>query len=86
MVGIAAALPGEGLPYLADELISIDPNVEELLPLAMELSQPTYSLNSVGKILIDKGPDGARSPNLADAVMIAFSPGFDLGLWIKLGQ
>lgn len=39
----------------------------------MELSQPTYSINSAGKILIDKAPDGAKSPNLADAVMIRFS-------------
>ena len=40
----------------------------------MELSQPTYSINTAGKILIDKQPEGASSPNLADAVMIAFNP------------
>jgi hypothetical protein len=39
----------------------------------MELSQPTYSKNGVGKILINKAPDGTRSPNLADTVMIRFS-------------
>jgi hypothetical protein len=37
------------------------------------LSQPTYSINTVGKIIIDKKPDGTKSPNLADAVMIQFS-------------
>ena len=40
----------------------------------IELSQPTYSQNSNGKILVDKKPDGARSPNKADSVMIAFAP------------
>jgi len=39
-----------------------------------ELSQPTYSINAAGKVVIDKTPPGTRSPNLADAVMIVFSP------------
>jgi phage terminase large subunit len=65
----------EKMPFSSDELISIDPKLPELTPLTMELSQPTYSINTVGKILIDKQPDGTRSPNLADAVMIAFNPG-----------
>jgi len=63
-----------GLPVDPDEIISIDPNLPELTALTMELSQPTYSLNSAGKILVDKQPDGMRSPNLADAVMICFNP------------
>jgi len=65
----------ERMPFDPDEIISIDPNLEELTALAQELSQPTYSINTVGKILIDKMPDGTRSPNLADAVMICFNPG-----------
>jgi hypothetical protein len=39
----------------------------------MELSRPTYSLNGAGKIIIDKAPDGMKSPNLYDAVMIRFA-------------
>lgn len=77
----------EGLPYFADELISINPNLAELLPLAMELSQPTYSVNTVGKIIVDKQPDGMRSPNLADAVMIAYQPATrTMEVWAKLGK
>jgi phage terminase large subunit len=77
----------EGLPYSVDDLISIDSQLEELLPLTKELSQPTYSVNSVGKIVIDKMPDGMRSPNLADAVMIAFQPASRaLETWIALGK
>lgn len=62
----------EGMPFSADDIISIDPNLPELGALTMELSQPTYTINQVGKIVIDKAPDGTKSPNLADAVMIAF--------------
>ena len=70
-----------------DGLISIDPNLPELLQLTMELSQPTYSLNSVGKILVDKSPAGLRSPNLADAVMIAFNPASrTLEIWMKIDR
>lgn len=55
-----------------DDIISLSPDLPLLGKLTAELSQPTYSLNSVGKIVIDKAPDGTRSPNLADAVMILF--------------
>jgi phage terminase large subunit len=74
-----------GLPYEVDDLISISSTCGELSALLLELTQPTYHLNSVGKIVVDKTPDGARSPNLADAVMICFSPATRLReLWTKL--
>lgn len=60
--------------YDVDEIISIPKSVTNLNKLIVELSQPTYSQNNVGKIIVDKTPDGARSPNLADAVMIAWAP------------
>jgi phage terminase large subunit len=77
----------EGREVDLDSIISIDPNLPELAQLCNELSQPTYSLNAAGKILVDKKPDGARSPNLADAVMIAFNPASRanwLFTWLKL--
>lgn len=64
----------EGLPYIQDELISIPSGLKEITKLLAELSHPIWSLTSAGKIVINKKPDGARSPNLADAVMIAFAP------------
>jgi phage terminase large subunit len=76
----------EKMPYEADNLISISPTLAELLPLTMELSQPTYSINSAGKILVDKQPAGTRSPNLADAVVIAYQPATrSAETWMKLG-
>jgi hypothetical protein len=38
--------------------------------LTSELSQPTWGPNTTGKMVVDKAPDGSRSPNLADGVMI----------------
>lgn len=63
--------------------------LEELPQLIQGLSQPTYSINAAGKVLIDKVPSGARSPNLADAVCIAFNPASlaaTMHMWIKLAS
>lgn len=60
--------------YDSDDLISISSNIEGLDKLILELSQPTYSETPTGKILIDKAPDNTRSPNMADAVMMLYSP------------
>lgn len=64
----------EGMKYDPDELISISSAAGAVSKLCIELSQATYSINTAGKIVIDKAPDGQKSPNLADAVMIRFSP------------
>lgn len=68
----------EGIDYDTDELISIDSacfTAEELAQLIKELSQATSSL-SPGKLklMVDKSPDGTRSPNMADAVVMAYWP------------
>jgi hypothetical protein len=64
----------EGIEYDPDNIISIPKELPELTKLTIELSRPTYMQNNVGKIIVDKTPEGVASPNLADAVMIAFSP------------
>jgi len=64
----------ENLPVNPDDIISLSGSLPDLNRLILELSQPTYSQNGVGKLLVDKVPDGGRSPNLADAVVIAYSP------------
>lgn len=64
----------EGLDYDKDDIISISSAIPCYLKLVTELSQPTYTENKVGKILIDKMPDGTKSPNLADSLMMAFAP------------
>jgi hypothetical protein len=55
--------------------------------LIMELSQPTFSINGVGKIVVDKQPDGTKSPNLGDATMIAYAPMDNtMDIWKLLGS
>jgi phage terminase large subunit len=74
-VTMAAAGDDWRASYDADELIALSPRIPRLVDLCAQFSQPTYSENGAGKILIDKAPDGAKSPNDADAVMIVFAPG-----------
>lgn len=63
----------QGAPYAPDDIISLDPTMPLLDRLCAELSQPTYSLSTIGKIVVDKAPEGSRSPNLADSVMILYA-------------
>jgi phage terminase large subunit len=75
----------EGKPVPPDSIISLSSKLPLLAKLCSELSQPTYSVNGVGKIVIDKMPDGAASPNLADAAVIKFQPGANaLDVWARL--
>lgn len=64
----------KGLPYDRDNLISINPAIQELTRLMAELAQPVYKINNAGKILVDKQPEETMSPNLADAVMMVYAP------------
>jgi len=64
----------EGMPYSSDKIISIPSNLKLCSKLMGELSQPTYSTNNAGKLSINKKPDGVKSPNLADAVMMLYAP------------
>ncbi|EJJ0295938.1 TerL protein, partial [Salmonella enterica] len=76
-----------GMAYNPDEIISISSTMESKDKLIIELSQPTYSINGVGKIVVDKQPDGTRSPNLADSVMISYAPmNSALNIWELLGR
>ncbi len=58
----------------SDEIISLSSKLPYLSKLVVELSQPTYSQNNSGKIVINKMPNGARSPNLSDALTMVFAP------------
>jgi hypothetical protein len=63
----------QGEPYKVDDIISISSEIPELNALITEMSQPTYGLSKAGKILIEKKPDGSRSPNLCDCVVQLFA-------------
>lgn len=62
-----------GKDFSPDDLVTISKNCQYLDRLSNELSQPTYKKSARGKVVINKAPDGAKSPNLADSVMMAFA-------------
>lgn len=63
-----------GETFDSDQLIALDSRMDGLDKLKLELEQPSFTRNGAGKVLIDKQPDGTRSPNRADAVMIRYAP------------
>lgn len=68
----------QGIRYPEDELISIPSNLPNRLQLEQELSQVVYKKDMAGKIMIDKKPAGTKSPNLADAMVMAYNPCVEL--------
>ena len=77
----------EKLPFDADGIISLNSAIPELLKLQMELSQISYYINQVGKVVVDKAPNGMKSPDLGDALMIAFEPSTRVGeIWAKMAD
>jgi phage terminase large subunit len=63
-----------GTPCAPDDIIDLDESNPDLMKLVAELSQATYRTNELGKIIIEKKPNGVKSPNQADAVVIAYAP------------
>jgi hypothetical protein len=63
-----------GEPFDREAFISINPKIPELSRLIAELSQATVTQSATGKLQIDKLGEGERSPNLADAIVIAYAP------------
>lgn len=65
----------EGEEHNTEDLISIDSSIECLPQIIKELSQATSSLSTGRlKLMVDKTPEGTRSPNLADAIVMAYWP------------
>lgn len=78
----------EGMTYPEDELISLSSSMPLIAKAKIELSQPIYIRNrTTGKVLVDKQPDGIPSPNLADAICMAYNPkGFTTQIWERLAE
>lgn len=64
----------EGATYDHDTLISLDSKMPLLRQIEKELSQATASKGARMKLVVNKTPEGTRSPNLADAVVMAYWP------------
>lgn len=77
----------EGKPFDKDEIISISSKAgKHVQQLMTELSQATWAPNGSGKMVVNKAPEGTKSPNLADSVVIRFGRTSMLSTWAKLGR
>lgn len=63
----------DGKPFNPSDIISISSKIKHLNRVQAELSQPTYKKSGRGKILVNKAPDGSKSPNLADSIMMVYA-------------
>lgn len=64
----------EGVKFNAADLISLDSKLPKLRQLMRELSQPVMKKSGDLRLLVDKKPEGAKSPNMADAMMMCYFP------------
>lgn len=64
----------EGIKFAPADMISLASTMPKLEQIKRELSQPTMIKSGDLRLLVDKKPEGARSPNMADAIMMCFFP------------
>lgn len=65
----------DGVEISPEDVVSLDSNMPDLDSLMREFSQATASLSSsTMKVVVDKTPDGTRSPNRADAAIMRLFP------------
>lgn len=67
----------EGIQYPAEELISIDSKSvgpKMLIKIKEQLSQPLIGQDARMRMMVKKTPDGTLSPNIADAIIMAYWP------------
>lgn len=62
-----------GVEIDESKIISLSSKMKDINQLKLELEQPMFKQSMSGKVMIEKIPDGSKSPNLADSVMMAFS-------------
>lgn len=75
----------EGFSCPDDDLISIAEGLPHLQTLIKELSQVTSKYSQAMKLMIDKAPEGTKSPNAADSVVMNYFPIMDSSLTTNFG-
>ena len=68
------AINEPGFTWNADDLISLPSDLPLLRKIEKELSQPTMGKSATMKTMINKKPDGTKSPNVADAIVECYFP------------
>ncbi len=76
----------QGISHPPDELISLNTENPLIRKLEKELAQPTMTQDGRLKMIIDKKPDGTKSPNLADAAVMGYFPPDELNVSVLAGR
>lgn len=76
----------QGIKHPPDQLISLNTKNPLIRKLEKELAQPTMARDSKLRMIIDKKPDGTKSPNLADAAVMGYFPPDDLNIGVLVGR
>lgn len=64
----------EGEKYSPEDMISLPSDLPGLATLRKQLSQATRGRTGALRLIVNKNPPGTRSPNMADALVMAFWP------------
>lgn len=79
----------KGLPVNEDEVISISSNIDNIDDLIVELSSPLKDTDRNGRVKVESKEDllkrGIKSPNLADAFVMAYAQTEDSGFFMVGG-
>jgi phage terminase large subunit len=67
-------------------LISLNTRNPLIRKLEKELAQPTLVHNGKMQMIIDKKPEGTKSPNLADAAVMGYFPPDDMSIPALVGR
>jgi phage terminase large subunit len=71
----------KGEVYPLDELISLDSKMEKIHEICLQLAQAVHCYATDGKTMVNKKPEGSRSPNLADAIIQCYNPTRDISIF-----
>lgn len=72
------------IQHPVDELISLPAELPNLQQIMMELSQAQRKESKSGKLMVDKKPDGSRSPNLAEMIAMCYCPNKEITIFDAL--
>lgn len=76
----------QGVYYPPEELISLDSKIPLLHQVIDEIAQATTGQGQDLRMIINKAPDGMKSPNMADSVVMSFFPAEDTGGYTQVGS
>ena len=70
-------------PIPLDRCLFINPAIPRVERMLAQMTQPIWQENTTGKLVIDKCPEDAPSPDMYDAAVLAFAQDSRFGLTMR---